>query len=61
MQNNKLTPKYVRYLINMLQETKITQTKQISKMTKKLKNNRPFHNKLSLNMEPKVNDVQSKS
>jgi hypothetical protein len=49
MQKNETTPKYVRYVENILQEMKTTETKEISKVDAK----RLVYDELSLNMEPK--------
>ena len=53
MQNDETTPKYVRYG-ELMQEMKNIETKRIPKVHA----NRPVYDKLSSNLEQKVNDIQ---
>jgi len=54
MKNDETTPRYFGYDENKLQETKTTERKGISKVDAEQTRLR----RLSLNLKPKVNDVQ---
>ena len=55
MKYNGKTPKYVRYVVNILQEIYYNINKTSFKSRRKY---RLVYDKLSLNLEPKVNDFQ---